>query len=100
MFACTFSICCLTACGYRGFQSDGAWFLKIGVDTRDLRPILYSRADERGRRFSFWTRNLNVGDFLRALFRVLVNLAWENVLLDVWVRTVPESLKSALKQSS
>ena len=70
----------------------GASILTIGVVTRDLRLIRYSRADERGRRLSFWPRNLNVGVFPRALFRPLVNLARENVLLDARVRTAPESL--------
>ena len=100
MFASNFSICRPTECGYRGFPSDGAWILKIGVDTQDLRPILYSRADELNRRLGRWTRNLNLGVFPRVLFAILVNLARENILLYVWVRTAAESLKSALKRGS
>ena len=82
------------------FPSDGAWDLKIGADTRGLRPILYSRADKVSRCLSGWTRDLNLGVFPRALFRILVNLAQENVLPQVWVTMAPESLKSALKRGS
>ena len=66
LFVCYSLTCGLTVRGYRALPTGGASTTKILADTRDLPPILYSRADELSCRESGRTRDLSLGALVSA----------------------------------